>query len=179
MKYNDLSYIDKRKILRQYYTNDKDAHRVVKTLAFAVKEKLTNPFMSQLMDYDIIIDYLIDGYLAFEINNNRLIQLDPCNLECAWSSENGIHWKQITSDKILPKDKVLYISYYLYETSFLSSIYKGLINSTDEKFILCHVDYVIDKLSNNVLDYEKILKIDKLLLRSIKVKKLKENYEQY
>ena len=133
--------------------------------------------MSQLMDSEIIINFLIDGYLAFEIINNRFIQLDPCNLEFAWSSEQGPHWKQIINNKIIPKDKLLYISYYLYETSFLSSIYEGLIDSNDEKFILNHVNYVIDRLSNNILDYKKILNIDKLILRGIKVKKIKEKYE--
>lgn len=181
INFRDKSYIDRRRILRQYYVNDKNAHKIVKTLAFEVKKKLINP-ISDLIDHEIIISYLIDGYLAFEVCPfyNRLIELDPDTLQLSYDNLE-LKWIQYPNTNRSEKfeyDRIIYITYDIYESSFLSSVYEGLIDITDETFILNHVDFIVDKLSNRKLRLDEIKNLDVILTRGLKIKKLKRNYEQ-
>lgn len=169
-------YTENRKILRQYYVNDADAHKAVKTLAFALKEKITHPIVSKLMEYETVIKYLIDGYLAFEIiDENSLKELDPITLN--YSFRHGkIIWIQFPStadERVINNDKILYLTYYGDEMSFLGSVYSGLIKPDDKEFILSHVDFIVDRFSTKRLRIDEILNIDKILLRGLKISKLK------
>jgi len=127
----------------------------------------------------LIIKYLIDGYLAFEVNSYcGFIEIDPetlttsfQNLELCWIQNMG------TDEEIkIPNNEIIYISYDCHEISFLCSIYTGLIDINDENFILDHVDFIVDKLSTKKLDLHNVLNIDKIIKRGIKIQKIK-NYE--
>lgn len=178
----DLGYQENRRILRQYYINDPGAHKAVKTLAFAIKDKITHPIVSKLMDHEIIIKYLIDGYLAFEIiDDNNLIEIDPATLQCTHQNNRLLWLQYITSlmsnprvaDREIENDKMLYISYYGDEMSFLASVHSGLIRPDDKEFILSHVDFIIDRFSTKRLRIEEILHTDAILKRGLKIRKLK------
>jgi hypothetical protein len=150
-------------------------------LAFAIKKEITNPIIYKLMKYETIIKYLIDGYLAFEIiDDNNVIELDPSTLQCTYKDNKLVWHHYITSsfDRELDIDKIIYITYYSDEMSFLCSLYNEIINPYDKEFIMNHVDFIIDRFTNKILDIDKILNIDTILKRGLKIKRLKENVEK-
>ena len=194
--FRDKVYTEKRRILRQYYVNNADAHKAVKTLAFAVKKEVSDMFIKnqkpsviiyKLLEYETIVKYLIDGYLAFEIiDDHTVMELDPSTLQCTYK-DNKLVWHQyITSsilnpgvaDRELDMDKIIYITYYGDEMSFLCSLYNEIIYPYDKEFILEHVDYILDRFTNKRLDIDKILNIDTILKRGLKIKRLKEDAER-
>ena len=194
--FRDKVYTEKRRILRQYYVNNADAHKAVKTLAFAVKKEVSDMFIKnqkpsviiyKLLEYETIVKYLIDGYLAFEIiDDHTVMELDPSTLQCTYK-DNKLVWHQyITSsilnpgvaDRELDMDKIIYITYYGDEMSFLCSLYNEIIYPYDKEFIFEHVDYILDRFTNKRLDIDKILNIDTILKRGLKIKRLKEDAER-
>lgn len=176
MSFKDKSYAEKRAILRQYYTDNREAHKAVKILAFEVRKKLTNPIIEKLLDYDTIINFLIDGYIAYEITSECAFQLDPILIQYSWIN-NELVWVQFpgkSNEKIIDKDTVLYISYDIHEIiSFLGTIYEGTIDPNDIEFIKSHADFIVDKFSDRKLKINEILNIDNLIKRSYKIKSFK------
>ena len=174
--YKDKSYWDKRKELRAFYDSEPVAHKAVKTLAFDVITKLPNPIIKDLLDFDMIIKFLIDGYLAFEIIDKYSVQeIDPTSL--VLTEVNGKFmwqqwaWKDVVAE--IDMNKMIYISYYKTDTvSFLSSIYEGLIDPNDDDFIKQHTNYIVNCLSDNTLNIEKVLKYDKQVKRGLKINKI-------
>lgn len=178
MKFKDKPYKEKRSILRKYYMDNPDAHKIVKKLAFNVKKKLKSPILD-VMDYETIIEFLIDGYKVFQICPiiNEIIELDPLTLQCELDGLDivWINNKNTPYENKIDKNNIIYITYDSSEISFLCSVYEGLIKLEDEQFILDHVDFIVDKLSNKKLKLNEILNIDKILLRNFKIKRLKNN----
>ena len=177
MDFNNKPYIEKRDILREYYINNSEAHRIVKKLAIKIRSKLRNPVID-ILDIDLIIKYLIDGYLAFEVGfYSGFIEIDPETLTISFENLK-LYWIQnmgTDEEMKMPHNEVIYISYDYHEISFLCSIYTGLIDIKDEDFILDHVDFIVDKLSTKKLDLHNVLNIDKIIKRGIKIQKIK-NY---
>lgn len=182
IKFKDRSYHEKRKILRQYYGSNLDVHKAVKLLAFRVKQELTNPIIDKFFDYETIISYLVDGYLAFtKEKDDQYIEKDPCNLKITTNINGEFIWEELTLSRSneplnsFKKNEVIYISYYNAELSFAESLYTGLIDVNDINFILNHTDFVINALSKPFLNIEKIFNVDKSIIRAYKIQKLKKN----
>jgi hypothetical protein len=173
MTFRDKPYNEKRAILRQYYIDNKEAHKAVKILAFEVKKKLSRPIIEKLLDYETIISFLIDGHIAFEIINECVFKLDPVHIQYTFIN-NELVWVQFpgtVNEKIIDKDTIIYISYDTHEVvSFLGTIYEGTIDPTDFNFIKDHADFIVGKLTNKKLRITEILNVDNLIKRVYKIK---------
>jgi len=160
IKFEDLDYFSKRKILRNHYLSDPKFHKAIKCLAFNIKGKLENPTISEVIKLENIIDFLVEGFLVYEkiYNENNdwlgVKKLDPVTLEQIIVDGKKI-WTQYKGDKkherILTDNQILYFSYpsSWLETSIGESLYTNLISIDDNDFISKHVDLIVKKLSLN------------------------------
>lgn len=171
MDWVDKGYIEKRRELRVIYHTNGKINKMIKSLAFKVKESLTHPIIKELFEYEHIISYLIDGFLAFEVvTENSVVQLDPSTL--LLSSVNGkLIWSSPNGNQI-PYDKVIYISYYDYELSFLETVYRGILDINDTEYISEHVDYIVSAMSRNTVNYAKVINVDEIVKRGLKIKRI-------
>jgi hypothetical protein len=141
-------------------------HRAVKTLAYKIKDNIEacDVEIPELTELETIINFLIDGYLAYELIFDKdgyrigAKALDPIGLtpELRLDSNQKTQkfWIQNKGEETeieLPSDKILYYSYNTYETSFSQSLYIGLIDATDLKFIKKHWIEVLNVLTNKNL----------------------------
>ena len=134
ISYQDRTYLDKRKLLRQLSTKD-EIRNYVNIITDKIWEKLLLflehtqrfSFLDELILYNYIKSLLIDGYLAFEIifdetqkNIIDLQPIDPCSLtpvflSAAGERKNDFDWVQFPDNEILKrvllKSQVIYISY--------------------------------------------------------------------
>lgn len=128
ISYQDRTYLDKRKLLRQLSTKD-EIRNYVNIMTDKILEKLKRvitPFphyIEELQMYHYIKILLIDGFLAFEIifdekqkNILDLQLLDPLTIVPTEIEKNvSMGWIQYPQDeklkRVLLKDQVIYISY--------------------------------------------------------------------
>jgi len=174
VKFEDMEYSKRREILRREYLINPKFHKAIKLLAFKVKQELIDPILKEVNSLEIIINFLIDGFLAFEIiydkNNKNILgykELDPNTLESRIISnkENEYKiWIQYSSDikrqRVLQDKNIIYLSTITprgYEISFGESLYKGLISYEDNDLILKHTDFIVEKLSKKYNDENECL----------------------
>lgn len=181
MEYQDKDYWQKRSILRNWYSSNQKAHTTIKYLAFLVHDKLTNPIIDYFLDYDVIVDFLVGGFLAFAKEGGTYFQKDVTNLILTVDATGAVIWEEwIWKDCIATykKNNMIYISYYKSEISFADSLYRGLIDPDNKEFILRHVDYVVDALTRPFLDIDGVLKIDEKVKRVYKLEKIYDKVRQ-
>jgi len=59
IKFKDKSYWDKRKILREFVDNNLSISMKLHTVALEIKERLNDPIIDKLVNFNIIRKYLI------------------------------------------------------------------------------------------------------------------------
>jgi len=157
INFEDLDYEKRRAELRYDYMHNAIRHKAIKTLAVEVQKKFKYPVIPEVKEIDNIIKFLIDGFLAYEsikLANESVayVELDPVTLTP--EINNGIkfwvQYKGMPQEKQFPDNKILYFVYSNpnnSEMSFAQSLYVGLIDATDLKFIKKHAKEIVGKLS--------------------------------
>jgi len=183
MKFKDKSYWDQRRTLRDFENDNEDIHRIVHNFALKIKEKLNDPILDILLDYNIIKKYLIEGYLVF-VNNtdsdknwNPVTWKDPCNMVFSLDENKKIvceewAWKDIVETYNI--NDIVYITPYDDHLSFVHYLYKGEFGIDDEY----HINSVLESFTKRILDIDKVLKIDSDIRRSFKLKRIYDKVKQ-
>ena len=157
--FEDRGYEERRRILRYDYMHSTPHHKAVKLLAYQVQSYLREAVTPELRNLDTIIKFLIDGFLAYEIVRDEngfsvgIKELDPITLEPFLDGEGNKMWVQYKDTermRILKDNSIYYFSYSgpnNSEMTFMQSLYTGLIDATDKKFIKKHANEIVKKLS--------------------------------
>jgi hypothetical protein len=158
--FEDKGYEERRRILRYDYMHNTLHHKAVKLLAYQVQSCLREAVTPELRNLDTIIKFLIDGFLAYEIIRDQngysvgIKELDPVTLEPFLDGEGNKMWvqyKDTQNMRMLTDSNIYYFAYSgpnNAEMTFMQSLYTGLIDSTDKKFIKKHVFEIVKKLSH-------------------------------
>jgi hypothetical protein len=151
IQFIDQVYEARRTRLRYEYMHNAELHKVIKILAFEVKEVIENKktIIPEFRKLDVIIQFLVDGFLAyekiFEYDIHKAnIPLDPITIEPEMSGDTKIwiQWRGQPNEKQLIDSNIVYIYYDAKEVSFAQSLYTKLIDYNDIKFIKQHAKQI-------------------------------------
>ena len=157
IKYIDKSYDEKRRILRKFAYENKEANTILIILNKKIKESLSNYSKEKIeLFIDDIKDLLTDGYLAYEKIYEKdividCIKLDPTTLTPSIDpGTNKTMWIQYINDnsrrKILNNEQIVYIngtpSTAL--TSVIEGVYLNILDFTN--------NIVVDEISNIIVE---------------------------
>jgi len=175
IKFEDKSYWDKRKILREFVDNNLSISMKLHTVALEIKERLNDPIIDKLVNFNIIRKYLIEGYLVFVTDKKgNVIWKDQCNIVPRTDSNNDVVWDEMAWKDVVMTYKrydLAYITPYDDNISYTHHLYNGGFyeEGKDDEY---HIDMVLKSLSNNILNIDKVLKVPKNIRRAYKMKKI-------
>ena len=177
MQFEKKSYWEQKHSLKQFYSNNSDVTDAVNLLADEVIKQLTKPIIYQLTDKTVIVDFLVCGILAFAREGHGYHrQKHPSNLEITTDENNNIMWNEWAWKDVIHTyklEEMIYVTNYTEDLSFVYTLYKGKLDFFNKKLVLEHVDPVVEVLSNDFLNIDKVLKVTDNIKRSFKLNKIK------
>jgi len=178
--YIDHSYITKRKILNDFYNLD-NSRLHIDRVAMKVYKKIKNPFIKSFLQYNIIVQFMVDGYIAFFKNG---VQIDPNDL-CLMCVSGAMVWQQWYRNIIIDYHKREDVLYFSWDNdlkkgynSYLEPIYLGdtKIEDINEKKA---IKIVYNTLMKNETEIANVLRMHNrnVVMRSLKLKKIHEKIQ--
>jgi len=136
IQYQDRSYDEKRKVLRDLSIKD-EIKQCLDIITDKVYDKITeyydmdkNSTINKLDLYHFIKNFLVDGYLSFEIiydENNTIIDLsivDPITLMLKQEGDKKffIQYAGSENERIIEESRIIYLSYLDSATSYVEEL---------------------------------------------------------
>ena len=156
VSYLDKSYLEKRKILRNFHFMNSDCYDLTNMVRYKILERIDDE--KELIDVNNLIKtILVDGYVAFEKiydgdKLSNLIRIDPLTFnmelidgELVWFMNKGEE-----NSRILKKEQIIYVSFNNEDfTSFVEMVYMKVVNKTTEWTIKSVIDDVVKSYEEN------------------------------
>lgn len=164
--YDDLSYDEKRKILRRYAYKNGFAYEMKLYITDKILEGMSMKSILDLSIERMIDNLLTDGYVAYErifnLEGTEIIAydtIDPITLIVTKDTDNKTIWVQYPDNKnrkrILTEDQILYIVYPIINASdsLIGQLYTKQIKLYNhEKLNDFIITYIVKKLKEQLTD---------------------------
>lgn len=171
MKYLDKSYIEKRKELRRFHSEQPMVYELVSYVVDNV-DFIGYPHLNDMLNLKgIIMTLLIDGYISFERvvtpESFSLVQIDPIYICQIHPSAWEIRTPNGTIKKIKQSD-LIYLSYsdisYTTHTSLVEQMMiTGLSLDVHKKYIDILIKNIPSIFEKFDINYYRIKKLEKIL----------------